>query len=373
MARLRVRSSSLLLLLSVSGCAATAGLGTVTPTTGDRFFVAGYHPYWAGDAWASYPWDALDELYFFEIGVGADGGLADARGWPDAWRPLLERARAEGVRVVPTVSLHDAAAFTELFTRPDRVARLVEELITHVRATPGLGGLHLDFEVFEPVDVSVRDGFTAFVARLDRQMADADPSLALSAFTLAFDDDDVYNERALGEVADFLVVQGYDFHSSAEPRAGPVGGLEGWDRLNWRSVLDRFLAFGVPPRKIVMAVPLYGYQWPVTSDAPGANTRGVAVTIPLAPPDDVVPELPRAFVQAERYGARRDAASGSPYYAFQDSTGWYQGWFEDAESLRAKYAFVRDNGLGGVALFPLAYGNADLWADLRAAFNRSRQ
>lgn len=86
-----------------------------------------------------------------------------------------------------------------------------------------------------------------------------------------------------------------------------------------------------------------------------------------------MPELPRAFEQASRYGVRRDPASGSPYYTFQDSTGWHQRWFEDAESLRAKYKFVRENGLGGVALFPLAYGNEALWADVRAAFSRPRE
>jgi spore germination protein YaaH len=372
MRRFRLRPSHLLLLLCVSGCATTARPSAVTPTSGDRFFVAGYHAYWAGDAWTAYPWDALDELYFFETEAGADGGVADSRGWPDRWGPLVERARAEGVRVVLTVSLHDAAAFGELFAQPDRISRLVDEVVALLRATPSLGGVHLDFEVFEPVETRVRDGFTAFVAQLDRQMAEADPALSLSAFTLAFDDDDVYDERALSEIADYLIVQGYDFHSSAETRAGPVGALEGWDRLNWRTVLERFLGFGVPPRKIVMAVPLYGYQWPVTTDAPGADTRGVAVTIPLAAPDDVLPELPRAFVQGERHGIRRDPVSGSPYYAFQDSTGWHQGWFEDAESLRAKYAFVRENGLGGVALFPLAYGSADLWPDLRAAFSAPR-
>jgi spore germination protein YaaH len=138
-------------------------------------------------------------------------------------------------------------------------------------------------------------------------------------------------------------------------------------------VLDRFLTLGVPARKIVMAVPLYGYQWPVTSDEPGASTRGVGVEIPLAPRADVVPEMPRAFTEAARHGARRDPASGSPYYAFQDSTGWQQGWFEDAESLRAKYAFVREHGLGGVALFPLAYGDPSLWPDLGEAFSRPRE
>jgi spore germination protein YaaH len=357
-------------LLATSACASGPGAGRVTPTEGDRFFVAGYHAYWAEGAWAGYPWDALDEVYYFELEVGADGTIADSHGWPDAG--LITRARDEGVRIVPTVSLHDAAVFSALFAEPASATRLVEEIVMLLGDTPGLAGLHLDFEVFEPVALDVRDGYTAFATRLERRMAEVDPSWTLSVFALAFDDDDVFNERALAEVADFLIVQGYDFHSRAEARAGPVAALRGWERLNWGVVVDRFLAFGVPARKLVMAVPLYGYQWPATSDAPGADTRGVAVEIPLTADAGVVPELPRAFTEAARHGVRRDPVSGSPYYAFQDATGWHQGWFEDAESLRAKYAFVRERGLGGVALFPLAYGDATLWDDLREAFSPRR-
>ena len=376
MSRLRPRPSSLIVLLTAAawsgGCASGARPGKVTPTEGDRFFVAGYHPYWTGNSWASYPWDALDEVYYFEIEAGADGRLADLRGWPGRGLALLEHARAQGVRVVPTISLHDAAVFSELFARPASVTRLLQESLALLDATPGIGGLHLDFEVFDPVEPLVRDGFSGFVAALDGRLAALDPSLSLSAFALAFDDQDVYDEHALAEATDFLVVQGYDFHSRLEARAGPIAALGGWGRLNWQNVLDRFLGFGVPARKIVMAVPLYGYQWPVATDAPGSETRAPAVEIPLSPADDIVPELPRAFAQAARHGVRRDPSSGSPYYTFQDSTGWHQGWFEDAESLRAKYEFVREHGLGGVALFPLAYGNDALWNDLRAAFSRPR-
>jgi spore germination protein YaaH len=318
----------------------------------------------------TYPWDALDELYFFELEVGEDGSIADPHGWPDA--DLLARAREAGVRVVPTIALHDAAAFSTLFADPERTNRLVESLTALLVASPHAAGIHLDFEVFEPVTLDARDGYAAFVARADRRMAEIDPSWSLSVFALAFDDADVFNERALAESADFLVVQGYDFHSRTESRTGPIAALRGWERLNWEVVVDRFLALGVPARKLVMAVPLYGYQWPSTSDAPGADTRGAAVEIPLTAPSDVVPELPRAFAQAARHGLRRDPESGSPYYAFRDSTGWHQGWFEDAESLRAKYAFVRERGLGGVALFPLAYGDDALWAELRAAFREPR-
>ncbi|HSH76555.1 MAG TPA: glycosyl hydrolase family 18 protein, partial [Longimicrobiales bacterium] len=198
------------------------------------------------------------------------------------------------------------------------------------------------------------------------------PSLSLSLFTLAFDDDDVYNEGALAELADFLVVQGYDFHHATDERSGPLAALEGWDRLNWTSVLERFLALGVGAHEIVMAVPLYGYEWPVATAQPGSETRGEAVIIPLAPPPDVVPELPRARARASEHGLRRDPESDSPYYVYRDDSGWHQGWIEDAESLRAKYDFVREHRLGGVALFPLAYGDEAMWNDLRTAFSRPR-
>lgn len=354
------------------GCA-PRGPGMVTPTIGDRYFVAGYHPYWAGDAWTGYPWDALQQLYFFEIEADAEGVLSEPHGWPGAWSGLLEQARDADVAVVPTVSQHDADAFEALFADPARVARLTDEVLSLLAATPGLGGVHLDFEVFRAVEPAARDGYTAFVARLERRLHESYPSMSLSLFALAFDDDDAYDERVLAELADYLVVQGYDLHHANGERAGPLAALDGWGRLNWRSVVERYLSFGVPARRIVIAVPLYGYEWPVTQDRLGAPTRGEAVTIPLAPASGVVPELPRARARAAEHGVQLDPESRIPFYAYHDGSGWRQGWFDDVESLRAKYDFVRELGLGGIAIFPLAYGDGLVWDDLRRAFSRPRE
>lgn len=362
---------ALLACVALVDCGA-ARAPLVLPTTSERFFVAGYHPYWAGDAWTGYPWDALTELYFFEVEVAGDGTLRDAHGWPDAWLPVLDRALAEGVQVALTVSMHDAEAFERLFPDPVAVDRLVDEILRLLTATPELSGIHLDIEVFQPVALAARDGFTTFVARLAERMDAVDPRLSLSVFTLAFDDDDAYDERTLAELADYVVVQGYDYHSLAEPNAGPLAAVDGWGRLNWTHVVDRFEALGVPARKIVMAVPMYGYEWPTVSEEAGAATRGVGLAAPLTAPPDVLPELPRARDQAERHGTLRDDMSGSPYYVFRDAEGWRQGWFEDAGSLAAKYELVRRRGLGGVAIFPLAYGDEEHWAALRAAFSGTR-
>jgi len=327
--------------------------------------VAGYHAYWTADAWREYPWDALDALYFFEIEAGADGSLADAHGWPDAWRELLERARGARVPVVPTISMHDADAFEAVFTDPARAARLADEILALLAATPGLGGVHLDFEVFRPVDPDARDGYTAFAARLARMLRAEGGTRSLSVFALAFDDADAYDERSLAEIADYLVVQGYDLHHADGALAGPLAATQGWGRLNWEGILERYAALGIARERLVMAVPLYGYEWPVVADRIGAPTRGAAVMIPLAPADRVVPELPRARARAREHGTQVDPESRSPFYAYHDGSGWRQGWFDDEASLSAKYALVRSRGLAGVALFPLAYGDSLVWTEIR--------
>jgi spore germination protein YaaH len=329
--------------------------------------VAGYHPYWAGDAWQSYPFDLIDELYFFEMEADSEGSLSDPHGWPTAWSAMVDRARSAGVQVVPTVSMHDPAAFETVFTDPLRSGRLADEALALVADRPTVSGLHLDVEVFEPVSLDARDGFTAFVVLLRDRMRVEAPGSTLSVFLLAFDDDDVYNERALGQIADFVVVQGYDYHSAGSPNAGPVGATTGWGRLNWDTVLARLDGFGVPREKVVMGVPLYGYEWPVESEEAGSATRGPGRTIPLTAPPAVLPGEPRALQRVAEHGARRDPVSGVPWYTFRDADGWWQGWFEDAESLRAKYDFVRRHGLGGIAIFPLAYGSEEVWSGVRRA------
>jgi spore germination protein YaaH len=372
--RRKARQSLLLAACAALGACATgsASLPETGPTLPDGSFVAGYHPYWAGDAWRNYPLDTVDELFFFETEADGEGELFDTHGWPGDWAGMTAAAREAGARVTPTISMHDPVAFQTLFADAFRIERLVGSALGLLATTPGLAGVHLDFEVFEPVSADARDGFTAFVAQLSKRMDEEYPQLTLSVFTLAFDDDDVYNERALGQLADYLIVQGYDYHSAGSSNAGPLGATEGWGRLNWNTVVDRFEGFGVPAGKLVMSLPLYGYEWPVVSDEIGSPTRGPGVTVPYAAPSDVLAGAPRAEERRREYVIRRDPVSRTPWYSFEDDDGWVQGWFDDAESIRAKYDFVRARGLGGVAIFPMAYGTEEIWADLQAAFPPGR-
>lgn len=332
------------------------------------FRVFGYHAWWMRELWQRYDFGLLDRLMFFELRVTPDGGFEDRYGWPDQWQALRHQAQARGVSVVPTVAVLDAPLFVALLTSEDAARQLRENTMAVIREA-GADGVHLNFEVFEPVPAAARAGLTRFVTRLKTDLTRYRPDAQLTLFIPAFDHGEAYDEAALAAACDYLIVQGYDMHWLTAPEAGPVAPLTGWNGANWRSILDRYLALGIPRNKLIMTVPYFGYEWPTTSDQPGAPTRGEGQTLTFAPVDPAYLPLIRISAQQRTaaYGLRRDPVSGSPYYAYRGTDGWYQGWFEDAESLRAKYDFIRRERLAGIAIFLLGYDGGHLDPVLRSA------
>ncbi|HEX7069359.1 MAG TPA: glycosyl hydrolase family 18 protein, partial [Rhodothermales bacterium] len=360
------------------GCATTrqapAPTDVPAPTTpapaASAPLVSGYHVYWSNDAWEKYPFDVLDTVFFFDLEVGAEGRIVRPHGWPDRWLAMQRHAAQRGVEVVPVVSIMDATAFRQLFESESARAVLRDEIIALFEDFPETDGVQLDFEVFVPVPAGIRENVTAFVRDLDAAMQTAVPGKSLSMFLLAYDEADVFDEAALAEIVDYVIVQGYDLHARGDEQAGPVAATRGWGRRNWSFILERYRGLGVPLDHIVMAVPYFGYEWPTASEDPKSRTRGPGISMTLAPVDSVHGGSGRlaARTRADSLGLKRDAESGIPYYTHADSSGAFQGWFDDEESLASKYRFVLENGLRGVAIFPLAYGDERTHAPLRQVF-----
>lgn len=335
------------LLLSTVALAASA--------CGQEAKLYGYHTYWMGETWQQAA-PFLDGTFFFDVEIHADGTLGKANGFPDAWQGLAAASRAQGL-FVPTFSLFDSTAFRSVFASEANRTRLADEIVALVNRS-GADGAHLDVEMFGPVPQAAREGFSRFAERLRTRLG----TKHLSVFLPANDWADAYDEARLARVSDLLAVQGYDLHWASGPTAGPVSPVRGY-ALSWRQIVDRYVALGVPRGKLFLTFPLYGYEWPTETDAPGSKTRGAGQTITYRPvPAALTPNIQvSALARVAAYGARRDPQSGSPYYAYRDSTGgWVQGWFEDAESLREKLAFVRRERLGGLVFFPLGYDAAEL-------------
>lgn len=312
-------------------------------------------------------------MVFFALYVEEDGNFRSLNGWPMNWAELVLKSRKTGTRVLPSFTLLDSQKMDRLFTNPQAQARLLKNVIDAARLA-NADGVHLDFEMFDAISPLARANYTKFVQNVRQQLNAWSWGKELVVFTLALDPSDAYDEAAIARSADKLVVQGFDLHWKSGPMAGPVAPLSGWGQRNWQNILARYDALKVSRKKLVFSVPYYGYEWPTLTAEVGAPTRGVGETVSYsAKGAAAVSSISfSAKERALQFGIRRDPVSGSPYYAFKTANGWFQGWYEDAASLNAKYDFIKRNGLGGVAVFVPGYDNGDLTASLRRAFPGSR-
>jgi spore germination protein YaaH len=322
-----------------------------------------YHAYWMGEAWRLYDLAAFRRVLFFDLVAGPDGSIPERHGWPAQWEDLRRRAAEARVPIDPVVSVIGKPAFSAIFSSREARARLVTEI---ARAASDSGGVHLDVEIFEPVRFEEIQAFRAFIASL-RAALDAPPRKVLTAFVATASG--LYGPDELRHL-DAVVVQGYDVHWREGPSAGPVAALDAASPAAWRPAAEALVRQGVPPARIVFSTPLYGYEWPTASADARAATRGAGTIITFAPlPASLLPDLRvSALARSAEHGLRREAATGAPWYAFNDAGGWRQGWFDDAVSLKPRLDFVRSGGYRGVALFVLGYDGGSLLEAIQSRF-----
>ncbi len=332
-----------------------------------RLQVWGYYPWWLGEHWRSRNLSIYDRLKFFEVEIDAQGQLGQRNGWPQRWQELQAAAHARGLGLDVTVTLFSASRFERIFGNSKRRQRLLTELL---RLDTGAQGIHLDVEIFDNVSARALAGFRAFCAALRSGLNQRGTAKTLTAFGVMGAQVDLYDRATLAQL-DHIVLQGYDSHHLESPRSGPVAALRGPYEITWEKTLEHYLRLGALRHQIVFGVPFYGYEWPTESAAVGARTLGKGGETSYGLLDaQLLPKIRiAARSQAQQHGLRRDAASGSPYYAYQDAAGaWHQGWFEDDVSLAAKFEFAKQQRLAGIAVFPLGYDDGAFDDLLRRTF-----
>jgi spore germination protein len=121
------------------------------------------------------------------------------------------------------------------------------------------------------------------------------------------------------------------------------------------------LEFGVtqmPPGKIFMGIPNYGYDWPL----PFVRGETKARTIGVVEAVDI----------ARRYGAeiQFDSVAQSPFFTYTDENGTaHEVWFEDARSIQRKLALIPELGLRGASYWTIMRPFPQNWAVLNALYN----
>lgn len=160
-----------------------------------------------------------------------------------------------------------------------------------------------------------------------------------------------YDLKAIGQAVDFIALMTYDQHTLWTV-PGPVAGW-GWTVEN----LDYALKV-VPPQKLMLGIPLYGYHWfagtpTKATDKPGDKPNPTGEYISTEDALDL----------AKAYGGHPEWDSTDKsawlYFYRDDEREWI--FFTDARTFRERYALVKDRKLYGFASWVLGTEDAGIW------------
>ncbi len=126
----------------------------------------------------------------------------------------------------------------------------------------------------------------------------------------------------------------------ATSNAGPIAGADWLQRL----LADRLQ--GVDPKKVVVALAAYGYDWP---DGAAGKPIGAAEAMDLA--------------RRMKVRVQRDPASGNAHFAYTAADGHpHQVWFVDAPAFAADRTAAAAFGPRGYAIWRLGLEDPALWS-----------
>ena len=309
--------------------------------SGPDIWVYGYLPYWA-DNLNTVPWDQLSHVAIFDVGLESDGSLSDTSRWTSIASEAVEIGNQYDVDIHLTVTSFSDSVMSSVLPSSTRRARAISELADLVNSV-GASGVSVDFEGME---YSLKADLVTFVKELS-QVVDE-----VTVATPAIDWAGAYDYDGLLLWADALFIMGYGYHwSGGDPGPGaPVSSSSRWGNycLEW-SVGDH-LEWGARADQIILGLPLYGHDWPTTSNEIPGTATGSASSVTYA----------QAVGVAMEHGEYWDSPGETPY-TFPDSRS--QLWYEDLESMRAKVEYAVDAELLGIGFWALNYDGQDpeLW------------
>ena len=280
----------------------------------------------------------LTGMFVFSYGFTVEGELLSPVP-SDAW--MLETAEEFGRNSILTLTpLGPDGRFSNnlihgMLENEEGKERLMEELLAEMRRS-SFSGVDVDFEYILAED---RDLFTGFVAELTRRM-NAEGyrvSVALAPKTSADQPGLLYegkDYRGLGEAANEVLLMTYEWGY----KYGPPMAVAPLNKV--RQVVEYALT-EIPPEKILLGVPNYGYDWilPFVRGESQAVTIGHVEAVQIAINNGV--------------SIQYDETAQSPFFFYERDGVMHEVWFEDVRSLERKYDLIREFGLRGMGVWQI--------------------
>ena len=286
----------------------------------------------------------LSKLSVFSYGFREDGSLVP----PQDERLLKEAKRFGAEPSLVLTSIDESGQFstrraTQLF-QEKLLGNLVLDNLIQVMVTKGYQVLDSDFEFIEKEDA---EAYFTFLENARDRLHEQGFRLHVDLAPKAYADQpgllyEAHDYGRIGAIADQVLLMTYEWgYAYGPPMAvAPLPQVE------------RVLRYGVseiPPGKIQMGIPNYGYDWVLPYEK---DRRAVTVG------------NQEAVLLAAHMGAeiRFDETAKAPTFQYRKEGILHEVWFEDARSLQAKMQLAESLGLGGLGIWNLLRPFAQGWA-----------
>lgn len=244
----------------------------------------------------------------------------------------------------------------------DSRQNLIRNLVNEVKAS-GADGINVDFEkIYE----EIADDYIQFIRELSIECRKN--SIVLSVDTYVEQaHNEFYNRKGIAEVADYLVIMGYDEHWAGGTQAGSVASLS-----YVKSGIEGAKKYAEADR-IINGIPFYTRIWTETKENDGSE--GIYV-------EDAVNG--NYWLDSEATGmaaAQNDLTSHGITPVWLEDIGQYYGeyevgnvttriWLEEEKSIQEKLNLMSEQGIGGVACWKLGLEKKEVWAEIAAYVNQ---
>jgi len=321
--------------------------------------ILGFFPYWMMDNWDKVNIGSLTSIALFGLEANGNGEIITRRddgvidpGW-EMWQnpnlpALLNKARNKNIKVYLTVKNFNNDNIEKLSNSDEAQQQFVAN-VSYLVNSRNLDGVNIDFEPTKAMDQKTRDGFTRLIKNLSIELKKQNPNahLSIDTYLVSGSEQGLFDLPKLAADINAFVIMGYDMHTlRGDP--GPLASMGG--SANVIGYVQNYLE-KIPPSKIILAVPYYGYDWPQTKD----QAEGKAV-----PYAAIVENLKSSKLSW-------DENTQTPLYAYSENGVSRVVHFDNVRSLGIKYDFINNKDLKGVGIWALGYdGNS---TDLQKLLN----
>lgn len=210
-----------------------------------------------------------------------------------------------------------------------------------------LDGINIDFESLES---KTAEAYLQFVRELSVSMHKQGKTLSVDNYVpseyTAF-----YNREEQSKFVDYVVIMGYDEHTSSSKMQGSVASI-GWVEDGVKNTLKE-----VPKEQVILGVPLYTRIWKQKDGSLFSETIGMEGIL------NMLNEINAPMTWDDELGQ---------YYAtFTDGNGDNcEVWVEEHKSMSRKLDLMQQYGIGGTAFWKSGLEPKSLWETINKAYEK---